>query len=326
MRMSMIVWLVAGICSAAAAQAPSGRLVVYTSQQPEVAQETADAFKKKYPNVTLEWTRNGTGQLMNILRAEIAAGDVKPDVFFVADEINIGQLKLEKRLLPFPDAPVAGYNPIFHDKDKTYFGTKVVTTGIAYNTRSGKPAPTSWWDLTKPEAKGQVAVPSPLFSGAALTVLHTFINVDGIGWDFYRGLQKNNVAPQGGNGPALNAVAGGRALYGIIADGDVIRAKEKGSPVDIVFPKEGVSFITEPVAILSTAKNVPAAKAFVAFLLSKEGQELVAKQGNIPIHPDVASPPGFPKLSDLKLLPMDANKAITSDAEVKKQFTSVFGS
>lgn len=325
MKKSIALLAFVGLCSPALAQAPSGKLVVYTSQQPEVAQETSDLFKKRHPNVTIEWTRNGTGQLMNILRAEIAAGDVKPDVFFVADEINTGQLKLEKRLLAYADAPVGAYNPIFHDKDRTYFGTKVVATGIAYNTRAGKPVPSSWWDLTKPEFKGQVAVPSPMFSGAALTVLHTFINVDGLGWEFYRGLQRNNVAPQGGNGPALNAVAGGRALYGIIADGDVVRAKEKGSPIDLVYPKEGVSFITEPVAIMSTAKNVPAAKAFVDFLLSKEGQEMVARQGNLSIHPDVASPPGFPKLSEIKLLPMNADRAITGDPEVKKHFTGIFG-
>lgn len=308
----------------AVAQQPSGKLVIYTSQQPDVAQQTVDAFKAKNPRVEVEWTRNGTGPLMNVLRAEITAGDVKPDILFVADEINLGQLKIEKRLLAYPQANVAVYDKVFHDPDRFYFGTKVVATGIAYNTRAAK-KPTSWWDLTKPEVKGQVAVPSPLFSGAALAVLHAFLEAPGLGWDYYRALSKNGVVPQGGNGPALNAVSGGRALYGIIADGDVFRAKSEGSPVDLAYPSEGVSFITEPVAIMSTARNVPAAKAFIDFLISKEGQELVAKQGNLAIHPDVASPPGFPKLSDIKLLPLDARKAVTGDTEVKKTYSSIFG-
>lgn len=168
-------------------------------------------------------------------------------------------------------------------------------------------------------------MPSPLYSGAALNHLHSVIDVPGIGWDFYKKLAELDIAPDGGNGPALKAVASGLAKYGIIADADVIRAKASGSPVDLIFPKDGVSYITEPVAIMSTAKEPAAAKLFVDFLLSREGQELVAQQGNMPIDAQVTPPAGFPKLSDIKLLPMDADKAVSSDATVREQFTEIFG-
>ncbi|MCB8823508.1 ABC transporter substrate-binding protein [Microvirga rosea] len=312
------------LLSGTAFAAPSGKLVVYTSQTPEVAQQTIDAFKAKYPDVAVEWIRNGTAQLMNILRAEVAAGDVKPDVLFVADTINIGQLKREGRLLPYAEAPTTPYDKAFHDADRTYFGTKIVATGIAYNTKTAK-RPTSWSDLTAPSIKAQVALPSPLYSGAALNHLHTVAASPEIGWSFYAALAKNGVAPVGGNGPALNDVAGGRATYGIIADGDVMRAKANGSPVDFVYPKEGVSYITEPAAILKTARNIEAAKAFIDFLLSKEAQQLVARQGNIPIHPEVPAPEGFPKLTDIKLLPLDVGQAINTDKEVKEKFRDIFG-
>jgi iron(III) transport system substrate-binding protein len=45
--------------------------------------------------------------------------------------------------------------------------------------------------------------------------------------------------------------------------------------------------VTEPVAILSTAQNPDAAKAFVDFLLSPEGQQLAADQGYLPAHPAI---------------------------------------
>lgn len=312
------------LVSGSALADPSGKMVLYTSQTPEVAQQTVDAFQAKYPQVTVQWTRNGTAQLMNVLRAEVAAGEIQPDVLLVADTINIGQLKAEGRLMAYPEAKVEPYDAAFYDKDRTYFGTKIVATGIAYNTGSAE-KPDSWNVLLDPAQKGLVAVPSPLYSGAALAHLHTVINVDSIGWKFYEGLLANDIHPVGGNGPALNAVAAGQAKYGIIADGDVMRAKAKGSPVDFVYPKEGVSYITEPVAILKTAKNPEAAKAFVDFLLSEEGEKLVASQGNIPIHPDVASPEGFPKLADIKLLPLDVDAALAKDAEVKARFKQIFG-
>lgn len=299
-------------------------LTLYTSQSPEIAQQTVDAFQAKHPDIKVEWTRNGTSQLMNVLRAEIQAGAVKPDVLLVADTINLGQLKKEGRLMAYPNAKVGGYDAGTYDKDKMFFGTKIVATGIAYNTASAKPV-TTWGELLKDENRGQIAVPSPLYSGAALNHLHSVIDVPGIGWDFYKGLAKIGVAPEGGNGPALKAVASGLAKYGIIADADVIRAKANGSPVDLIFPKDGVSFITEPVAILSTTKHPEAAKAFVDFLLSKDGQALVALQGNMPIDPSVTPPAGFPKLSDIKLLPMDADKAVDTDSQVRETFTAIFG-
>ncbi len=314
--------LLSAVLLAGAAHAET--LTLYTSQSPEIAQQTVDAFQARHPEIKVEWSRNGTSQLLNILRAEIAAGEVKPDVLLVADTINLGQLKAEGRLMAYPEAKVEAYDPATYDKDRMLFGTKIISTGIAYNTKTAKPVE-SWSDLLVEDNRRQIAVPSPLYSGAALNHLHSVIDVPGIGWDFYRKLAELGIAPEGGNGPALKAVASGLAKYGIIADADVIRAKASGSPVDLIFPKEGVSFITEPVAIMSTAKEPKAAKAFVDFLLSPEGQQLVVTQGNMPIDPKVAPPKGFPALSEIKLLPMDADKAVETDAPVRARFAEIFG-
>ncbi|WP_445679012.1 ABC transporter substrate-binding protein [Radicibacter daui] len=302
----------------------SGTLTLYTSQTPEIAQMTVDAFQAKHPKVRVEWTRNGTTQLMNVLQTEILAGDPKPDVLLVADTINLGSLKKQGRLMAYPEAPVGAFDKSTYDAGKMMFGTKIIATGIGYNTANAKPVK-RWADLLVDSNKSAIAVPSPLYSGAALYHLHTLTGTPGIGWAFYEGLNKLGITPEGGNGPALKALAGGMAKYAVLVDADTLRAKKAGSPVDFIYPEDGVSFITEPVAILSTAHNVPAAKAFVDFLLSHDGQELVAKQGYLPLDPKVAPPEGFPKLSDIKLLPLDADKAIDNDAGVREHFQQIFG-
>lgn len=307
-----------------AAEPLSGKLVIYTSQAPEIAQQTIDAFKAAYPGLQVEWSRNGTSQLMNVLHTEMMAGEVKPDVLLVADSINLGALKKEGKLLAYPQAPVGNISPNFYDKDKTWFGTKIIATVIGYNTHNAKPVD-SWMALTDAANKGQVAVPSPLYSGAALYNLHTAINTLDIGWSFYQKLAANGVTPEGGNGPALKAVASGVDKYGVITDADIILAKKQGSPIDLVYPKEGVSFVTEPVAILASAHNVAAAKAFVNFLLSKQGQELVVKQGNRPIDANIAAPAGFEALDKIKLLTLDADRAVNDDRQVRDKFSQIFG-
>ncbi|MBY4838403.1 ABC transporter substrate-binding protein [Pantoea sp. DY-5] len=328
MRTSFSVLMLASgfVISAAsfADEAPAGKLVVYTSQAPEIAQQTMDAFKAAYPNVQVEWTRNGTTQLMNVLRTEMMSGEAKPDVLLIADAINLGALKNENHLYSYSDAPLSHINPSFYDKDKTFFGTKIIATVIAYNTQHAQPID-SWNALAVEANKGQIAMPSPLYSGAALYKLHTDINTPSIGWSFYKKLAAIGIAPQGGNGPALKAVASGLDKYGIITDADVILAKKKGSPVDLVYPKEGVSYVTEPVAIMKTAHNLPAAKAFVNFMLSEPGQKLVVEQGNRPVDDRVSAPEGFTPINKIKLLSPDVAKAIKEDAAVRDRFTALFG-
>jgi len=83
-----------------AAQAPTGRLVLYTSQLQQDAQQTVDAFRRVNPGVQVDWTRDGTTQLMNRIRAEITAGNPQADVLLIADAMTMEALKAERRLMP----------------------------------------------------------------------------------------------------------------------------------------------------------------------------------------------------------------------------------
>jgi len=309
---------------AALADDPSGTLVIYTSQPNEDAQQTVDAFKAKYPNVEVDWVRDGTTKVMAKLRAELAAGDPKPDVLLIADTVTMEGLKQEGHLLSHEDADVSAYDAGIMDKDKTYFSTKLITTGIVYNTNAGM-KPTSYKDLLKPDAKDKIAMPSPLTSGAATIHMATLTSNPDLGWELYEGLAQQGAIPEGGNGGTYKAVAGGEKLYGFVVDFLPIRAKKDGAPVEFVFPEEGVSAVTEPVAILKTAKNVPAAKAFVDFLLSPEGQQLAADQGYLAAHPDVAPPEGFPSRDTIKLMTFDPSDALANDQANKMKFTEIFG-
>jgi iron(III) transport system substrate-binding protein len=326
-RLSLIAAACLAVVAAAlpaAAQAPSGRVVLYTSQLAPDAQQTVDAFQAAYPGIKVEWTRDGTTQLINKLRAEIAAGAPQPDVLLVADAMTLEALKRENRLMAYKEAKTDGFPDGAHDPDKTYFATKLITTGIIYN-KAAAMKPESWADLVKPEAKGQVIMPSPLYSGAAAIHMGVLTRVPALGWPYYETLAKNGTQSARGNGAVFDSVAGGQKLYGVLVDFMAIRNKLKGSPVEFVFPKDGVTAITEPVGILSTARNPAAAKAFVDFILSKDGQLLASKQGMFPARDDVTPPEGFPELAKIKILPADIAAILTSDEADKKRFADMFG-
>ncbi|WP_068086893.1 ABC transporter substrate-binding protein [Polycladidibacter stylochi] len=324
--MSLRHLLTAAVMSFAACASASATetLVLYTSQPSKDAQQTVDAFMAANPDIKVDWVRDGTTKIMAKLRAEFAAGAPKPDVLLIADLVTMEGLKREGRLAPVTTAPVQGYDKRLFDNDFHYFSTKLITTGIVYNSKSPV-KPSSWQDLTKPELKGLVAMPSPLTSGAATIHMEAMTQNNTLGWSYYENLAANNVKPKGGNGGTFKAVASGEKMVGVVVDFLPIREKAKGSPVEFVFPSEGVSAVTEPVAVLETAKNKDAAAKFVHFLLSKEGQQLAADQGYLPAHPKVAGPQGFPTRNEIKLIDFDAGEALETAEADKKKFLEIFG-
>ncbi len=324
MRTLLSAALAAALIAPAALADISGKLVLYTSQPNADAQATVDAFRARHPGVEVEWFRDGTTKVMAKLAAEFEAGAPQPDLLLIADSVTMEGLKREGRLLAHTGADVSAYEPGVMDREKFWFSTKLITTGIVYNAAAPM-KPASWLDLEKPEAKGSIILPSPLTSGAATIHMVSIAGTEGLGWDYYARLAEQGALAEGGNGGVYKAVAGGDKLYGFVVDFLAIRGKADGAPVEFVFPKEGVSAVTEPVAILSTAKNPEAAKAFVDFLISKEGQELAASQGYLPAHPEVSPPAGFPPRSEIRLMGFDPAAALAGDAENKLRFQEMFG-
>jgi iron(III) transport system substrate-binding protein len=302
-----------------------GDLSFYTSQPDEDAQKLADAFNEIYPDVNVEIFRSGTEEVVSKLLAENQAGEVQADVLLVADAVTYENLKSEDLLLPYKSEETNEIPEAFVDKDEMYTGTKVMATVLAVNTEKVTDLPDSWSVLTSEEAKGQSVMPSPLYSGAAAYNLGIFTRNDDFKWDFYEGLKENDVMITEGNGAVQQAVAAGEKSYGIIVDYLVARAKAEGSPIDLIYPNEGVPVITEPIAITKNTKNEAAAKAFVDFVLSEEGQQLAAEIGYTPIRKGIDAPEGLKTIEELTVLDADLSEMYKARESDKEQFSNLFG-
>ena len=307
-----------------AGAAHAGTLTLYTSQPEADATKTVEAFKAANPGVEVEIFRSGTSDLLTKLAAEFAAGAPQPDVLLIADAVSMELLKKDNRLLAYPEANVDGLAQDSYDAERTYFGSKLITTGIAYNTAAAE-KPESWADLVKPAYKDGVVMPSPLYSGAAAYMMSGIALDPALGWDFYTGLKDNGAIAVRGNGAVLKAVAGGEKPYGVLVDFMALNAKAQGSPIEFVFPAEGVSAVTEPVAILSSAKNPEDGRRFVDFILSDAGQKLARDMGYLPAKASAGRPDWLPDGVEIKLMPVDI-KAVTERIEADKAgFAALFG-
>ena len=325
LRMLLAALALALGTTTAALAAPSGTIMVYTSQPSDQMAKVVEAFQKSHPGIKVELFRSGTTEVMNKLQAEFAAGRPQADVVLIADAVAMTQLKNDGRLISYPDAPADKVPPALVDPERTFFGTKLITTGIVINTTLVKTPPKSWKDLLPAASAGKTILAHPLYSGAAVIHVGTMVQQGEFGWGYFEALARNGAIAGRGNGAVIEAVARGEKSYGVIIEYMAFNAKAKGSPVDFVFPQEGVSAISQPVAILKTSRNAEAAKAFVAWQLSEEAQRQSVAQGYFPIFADVPPPKGYPPVSSLKIMSSDLKAMLANDEDNKRRFTELFG-
>lgn len=303
----------------------SGSLDFYTSQPDADAQALVNAFTEKNPDVEVSIFRSGTEEVVSKIQAEDQAGDIQADVLLVADSVTFENFKKEELLLPYKSPEAEEIDKAYVDPDGAYTGTKVMATGLIVNTNEVKDLPDSWSVLTEKAAKGKAVMPSPLYSGAAAYNLGVITKQDGMGWEFYEDMRANDITITQGNGAVLEGVAMGEQQYGMIVDYLAAQAKSDGSPVELVYPKEGVPVITEPVGILANTDNEEAAQAFVDFVLSEEGQELASDQGYTPIREDIEAPEGLKSLDEIKVLEADSAELLQTRDDDKAKFGEIFG-
>lgn len=307
------------------AQKPQGTITIYTSTRRDLISKMVQDFESRYPEVKVNVYRSGTGEVIAKFQAELAAGAVQADLISATDKPFFGYLEKEKALLQYIP-PNAAYIPDeFRYEGGRYYERKLITVAIGYNTLSVKEKPTGWSDLLNPKYKNRIGIPNPVYSGVALTTLGTLVKNPDFGWDFYRKLKANGCQIIRGNPAAARAVASGEWFLGVVAYGDLLSLKMKGSPIDFVFPEEGSPLIPQPVGILKSSQNLPAAKVFLNYLLSADALAIIAETGGYLTTRYVIRPSGISSAEEVKVIPTDWEYIRTHKEELLEKFKEIFG-
>lgn len=197
----------------------------------------------------------------------------------------------------------------------------VSALGIAWNPNSKTPKPSEWADLAKPEYKDLINLPDPAQSGATFELVSALQAQNG--WDLFKELKANGANVAGANAEALNPVLQGAkaAVFGAV-DYISLNGKAKGEAIDVIFPESGTVIAPRPAMILNWSKNQDEAKAFIDYMLSDEGQEMVANIYLMPSRTDI--PANRPLINDLKILTIDATAVYGKRDETLKEFNTIF--
>lgn len=233
----------------------------------------------KDTGIKVEFLDISSGEVLS--RAKAQKGKPVADIWFgggsdgfaAAGDAGLLEKYVSKEAKNIP----AGYK----DKNGYWTGMTIVTAGLVVNTDVCKeknlPIPKNWSDLTNPIYKGEILMPNPNISGTSYCIISSLIQIWGEdkAWTYFQDLNKNiPYYPQRGGEPPQKAITGETAIAISPIDGEQI-ANGKGHYVLNIFPKDGVPWTPAPVAIFKDADNMDGAKAFVDWVLSKEGQKII---------------------------------------------------
>jgi len=187
---------------------------------------------------------------------------------------------------------------------------------LGYNTeiiaKKKLPVPKCWKDLVNPVYKGEIMLGNPNSSGTAYLMLATLVQVFGEdeAFRFMKELDRNvGSYARSGIGP-MTAVTRGEIAIGSTVLHGVINEIVRGFPVEPAMPCEGVGYEIGSTAIVKGTRNLDAAKKFIDFALSPDGQKigLDVKEFAIPTNRSVVLPPQVPSLARMNVIDYDFAK------------------
>lgn len=293
------------------------------------AEAAFDAFTEK-TGIKVEYVEISTGKALAQLQAE--NGNTTADIWFgggVDSYISATDLGyLEQYVSPEAEA----INPAYSDADGYWTGLALVPAGFLVNNdvlaEKNLEAPKTWEDLADPKYKGEIIMASPAISGTQYAILNGTIQAYGEekGWEVWKGINENvDFYAQGGGEPGPKCAAGEFGIAVLAMTGGTF-AMEAEYPVTAVYPEDMIPWTPAPIAIFKNSQNKDAAKVFVDYFLSKEGQEALREaDARIMARGDVAIPEAIGTVDTEKLIDQDVLLFGSQREELLEKWAAMVG-
>jgi len=304
-----------------------GKIVYYTSVDLPLAEKIAKAFEAKYSGIAVRVERTGAERVFQRIGQEYGSRIHAVDVGNSSDASHFIVWKRDGLLAPFVPEDVAKFYPADHkEADGLYASFRIGLCIIAYNTNLVKKeeAPKSFADLLDPKWKGKIVKAHPAYSGTIMNA--TFQIARDLGWSYLEKLAQQNVLQvQSATDTPKKIALGERAVMVDGAGYLVIRNKEAGQPVEIVYPTEGTPLATGPSAVFKAASNPNAARLFQNWMHGREAQQvLVDWARQYSPHKQTVEKPGVRPLKDIKLMTEDPEGVEKTAEEIKRRYAQIF--
>ena len=273
-----------------------GKFVLYTANFTEVEQELIKVFNKRFPFVKVELVRAPGGQLITRIKTEAAAGKLLADVIDHSDRGLM--LELNDLFQDYTPPNAADYLEGSRVSPKLWPRVTLIWS-IAYNSALVKNPPKSWMDLTKPEY-GNKQIGTVFAPSGGTTWTRAMFERQVLGDDYWKKQAAVGTALYPSGAPLSDALVRGEVSIAPLLYNAIYPKQRDGAPIEIFFPPEGAPAIPYASGVAKTAANPNAAKLYLNWCLSEEGQRyMITEQGNLT---SLKAPPVYPKGFDPKVV------------------------
>jgi iron(III) transport system substrate-binding protein len=265
-------------------------LWIYTSLYKELIAEMTPALERAVPGVRIQWYPAGSENVASKVNAELAAGKTRADLVLTSDPFWYLELKQAGRLLPYESPAAKAVESRFRDPEHAFVNVRLPVMVIAYH-RDAIPeaeAPKTWKELADPKWKGKLSMGSPLESGTMFTAVALLSRL--YGWEYFQTLRAHDLVAAGGNNSVITRIETQERPLGIVLIENVLKAQDRGSPVQAIYPADGAIPVPSPIAIFKDTDDAEAAKKVYDWFFTEEAQRLVVKGGMYAALPSFESP------------------------------------
>ena len=309
-----------------AAARKEGEVTYYTADELPHANKLKAVFEARH-GIKVNVLRSSSTLLYNRVVQEFDTGVNAADILMTAVIDHFDTLKSKAMLQPFTPASINLYaNPTYYDAAHYWHAIRLAPSTINYNRNlvKGDMIPKTWKDLADPKYKDKLAQGNPKASGASAVIDYNLVKL--YGWQYFEALKKNNIMTQQSCSQP-NLISSGERLMIPCDYGTTAAARLQNLPIESVFPQDGVFVILSPVAILAKAPHPNAAKVFLDWLVSPEGQTLYTQGGLMsPLDSDeVKYPADFPDRKSMKLINTNAEEFRKWMPGGLEKFADLFG-
>jgi len=211
------------------------------------------------------------------------------------------------------------------DKDGHWIAQRVHLIGMPVRTDLVPEAdrPKTWSDLKNPKYKGKMVMPDPSFTALQLIAVGTLSQK--LGWGFYERLRRNDTMIVQSHQQVSDMLKRGeRIIAAEGVDSYAVDDRKDGHDIVTIYPTEGAFAVPSPTAVVKGSPSPNAAKAFAEFMLGDVVQKMFPEEGIYAARADIPPPPGSPRLSDLKLMPVDYAYIEKATGSIKTRFSEIF--
>jgi iron(III) transport system substrate-binding protein len=293
---------------------PRTPLVLYSPHGRDLLGLVEKEFEAAHPEVDVRWLDMGSQEVYDRLRSEKA--NPQADVWYGGPDTIFSRGAAEGILAAYRPAWADAVAAASRHPGDLYFGLYRTPAMPVYNSKAipASEAPREWDDLLDPKWKGKILIRDPLASGTMRAVWGYILSKSvretgspeaGFAWLARLDAQTKEYVFN----PILlyEKIIRGEGLITIWDLPDTLLERQRGSPLQYVFPKSGTPVIDDSIGLVAGCRHPELAKQFIDFVGSKALERLAAeKTFRLPARADLgAELPAWARDVEAQMVPAE---------------------